>query len=382
MKNEQYEILTDHGWCDFSGIRKIEKKQTYEVITELNKKVVCCGDHKFFDINGEILFKDIIVGNTKIKTIDGYELVVSIKEDIIQDVFDITDVNNETHSYIGDDIISHNCQFQGSSITLIDANHIVDHLKWEEPILRPDDYTIVWEAPKYGRKYLLSIDTAGGVGSDFSVMNVFDITDYPYGPAKQVAIWSCNTKTPPMFAEMVYDCAKYWNEAFIIGEINGLSNEVLNLLMDKYEYENLYYDIDDQTYGIYSDKTSKKIACMHFKEELENHRMKIVDTETITEIGYFEEESPGIYKAKRGKNLHDDRVITCVWAAYFLKSKFFEDIKEDFDKERFEQNEEGGTTDNERIQAEENLQAFLDADKRMNTESWLDDEEMNQYRNR
>jgi hypothetical protein len=264
-------------------------------------------------------------------------------------------------------------QFQGSSVTLIDAEFITQHLKWEEPVLAPDDFTKIWDQPKPGHKYLISVDTAGGVGSDNSVMNVFDITYYPERPAEQVAIWVSNAITPPKFSEMVYDAAIHWNKAYIIGEINGLSNEVLSRIMEM-EYEQVYFDYDDETYGVYSTKSSKPKAAMWFKEELEGQRIKLKDNATIDEIGYFEEVSPGVYKAKTGRNNHDDRVITCMWTAYFLKSKYFVDEKESW---AIKINPETGEAAEEYdTQSEEALQAFLDADKKQHGENWLDNDEM------
>lgn len=264
------------------------------------------------------------------------------------------------------------CQFMGSSITLIDADFITQHLRWEEPEHQPDEYTKMWDRPIKGHKYLISIDTGGGVGSDNSVMNVFDITNYPLGAARQVAMWCRNDKTPPIFAEIVYESAQYWNNAYIIGEINGLSNEVLNRLFEQ-GYENIYLDYDDDTYGVYADKASKPKACMWFKEELENQRMTVLDNETIDELGYFEEVSPGVYKAKSGRNFHDDRVMTCIWAAYFLKSKFFEDEKDTWGG-TVSYNEDGEETSVD-PEEEERLQAFIEADEKQHGEGWLDRDE-------
>lgn len=264
------------------------------------------------------------------------------------------------------------CQFVGSSITLIDADFIVKHLKWEEPEFKPDDYSKMWSTHKEGHKYLLSIDTGGGVGSDNSVINIFDITYYPEQPAEQVAIWMSNQLTPPKFAELVFESAKYWNDGYVIGEINGLSNEVLTRLFDM-EYENIYYDYEDETYGLYADKTSKPRAVMWFKEELEGGKMKIRDSECIDELGYFEEVKEGVYKARVGRNFHDDAVMTCIWASHFLKSQYFIDERDEWNKivEQDEETPEGYTEE-----AEEALHTFLAHDEEVNGEDWLFNDEM------
>lgn len=271
----------------------------------------------------------------------------------------------------------YNCQFQGSTITLIDADFIIKHLKSENPIATPDAYTKIWEYPKTGRKYVIVIDTSAGVGSDYSVMNVFDITEYPFKPATQVASYRRNTITPPAFSELLYDSAKVWNDAYIIGEINGLSKEPLSRLQEK-EYENIYFDYDDESIGVYADRTSKPKACMWFKEELENGRIHIRDQETINEIGYFEEVKPGIYRAKEGKNNHDDMVMTGVWLALFLKSQYYQEEKDSWGINPYQEDEADGINNTEE---EESLQAFISEQTEAieyDNENWL----MNDERNR
>lgn len=250
-------------------------------------------------------------------------------------------------------------------------------MTWVAPTENPDEYTKIWSRPKAGHKYLVSIDTAGGVGSDSSVMNIFDITEYPSGGiAEQVAKYSCNTITPPQFAELVYDTAKYWNNAYIVGELNGLSAQVIDRLFNDFEYENIYYDYEDDTYGLTADKKSKPQAAVWFKEDLEADRFLIRDDETIDELGYFEEVKPGVYKAKEGRNNHDDCVMTCLWAAYFLKSPFFND-----EKDTWGETAEVDQDYAENPEAEEALNVFLENDKEIHAENWLDNEEMSYYKN-
>lgn len=276
-------------------------------------------------------------------------------------------------------------KFAGSVVTLIDADFIIKKLKAVNPIASPDEYTNIWEYPKPGRKYLISIDTAGGVGSDYSVMNVFDITDCPQEPMRQVATYRRNTITPPAFSTVVYDSLLVWNNAYLIGEINGLSNEVLTRIQEK-EYLNIYYDYDDETFGIYSDRSSKPKAAVWFKDDLETGKILLVDQKTLEEIGYFEEVKPGVYKAKSGRNNHDDMVMTCIWADLFIKSQFFLDEKEEWEKEQSYledyDDSSGLDTNSEETEA---LDAFISESKReaeYDNDNWLNDSELERYKNR
>jgi hypothetical protein len=274
-------------------------------------------------------------------------------------------------------------KFAGSVVTLIDADYIIKNLKGVDPIAQPDEYTKIWEYPKKDRKYLISIDTAGGVGSDYSVMNVFDITDCPFGSMRQVATYRRNTITPPAFADMLFDSLEVWNDAYLIGEINGLSNEVLTRIQER-DYTNIYYDYEDESFGIYSDRSSKPKAAVWFKDELENGRIELNDVNTIEEIGYFEEVRPGVYKAKSGRNNHDDMVMTCIWAVLFIKSQYFLDEKEDWGKDEPWYDDDTSMPDGT-SQETEQLGAFLnDAQQEIDSDNdnWLQESEMQRFNKR
>lgn len=270
--------------------------------------------------------------------------------------------------------------FIGSTVTLIDGRFITEKLKAEPPIFESKDgYTKVWKEPQKGRKYLFSIDTGGGVGSDSSIIDVYDITDFPNGGlCEQVAIYQNNTISPPAFAQYVFDSCEDWNNPYIVGELNGLSAQVIDRLFNDYEYENLYYDYDDETFGLTADKKSKPQAAVWYKEYLETGRIKLKNGETINQIGYFEEVKPGVYKAKEGRNNHDDCVMTGLWASYFLKSKFFEDEMSTWDYK--EEIDEEAIKEEEKQEAEEALSIFLEQDAIEYGENWLEDEEMAYYK--
>jgi len=270
-------------------------------------------------------------------------------------------------------------QFQGSTVTLIDADFIINKLKYVEPEFQPDDSTKIWVKSIPGRKYLVAIDTSGGVGSDNSVMNIFDITE---GNAVQVAIWVNNRTPPNEFAAVVHETCEYWNNAYVIGEVNGLSNEVISRLFNDFEYENIFMDMEnDGAYGVFSTKKSKPIAALKFKEQLEGGTIILKDSLTIDEIGIFEEVSPGVFKAKTGKNLHDDCVITCMWAAYFMASTYYADERSTWkfgDLNNVHDVLESGELSNS--EAADAIEGFFEADRKSNPENWLEQDEWNNLR--
>jgi hypothetical protein len=198
--------------------------------------------------------------------------------------------------------------------------------------MTPDEFTNMWKSSEPGRKYAISCDIGGGIGSDFTIMNVFDITNTHKGePSEQVAIWRCNSLPPTKMAEYILKSAKYWNNAYVIVEVNpgGYGDDVVKSLFDDYAYENLFFDIDRKEYGVLATKATKPKAAQWFKDDLEGGKVILYDKQTIDEIGYFEEIRENVFKAKQGRNLTDDCVMSCIWFSYFLHSQFFEGEKYD-----------------------------------------------------
>lgn len=264
-------------------------------------------------------------------------------------------------------------QFFGSTATLIDADFLVSKLASKEAIHMPDDWTKYWKKKEDGRHYVISVDVSNGVGSDFSVANVFDVTDYPFKPAEQVCCYRRNDINVPEFTKIVYEMGNYWNGAYIIIETNAnLGEEMVRTLFEEpYEYENLYYDYDRGEFGVYSTRGNKPVACAWFKELLESGKILVHDNQLEEELSYFEEVKEGVFKAKNSKNCFDDCVMTCIWLSYLLKSKFFEDMKELWQEYgNPDTMDENGITQEEK-DSYDKWQSFLRQDYEETEEDWL-----------
>jgi hypothetical protein len=339
---EDYEIETENGWVEFEGLKKSDvKKAGICLTTNCDKTITTTFDHEIFSGDKTIQMKDLQVGDI-IDTIDGPEKIVSIEYKGKEYVYDVLEVDNDEHSFYANGIKTHNCQFQGSSITLIEAEYIIKHLNKKEPLWMPDEWTKMWAQSKPGHKYAISVDVGGGVGSDFSIINVFDVTGALAGMAhEQVAIWRCNTLPPTQMAEYIYNSAKYWNDAYVIIEVNpgGYGDDVCASMFNDYEYENLFFDVQRGEYGVLATRSTKPKACQHFKADLEGGHIILNDDQTIDEIGYFEEVREGVFKGKEGKNLYDDCVMSCIWFSYFLHSDFFEGEKYEWQEKDMLQND-------------------------------------------
>jgi len=261
----------------------------------------------------------------------------------------------------------HDCSFFGSSSTLIDGQFILNGLKQIDPIDQPDQWTKYWDKPKHNRKYAISIDVSQGVGSDYSVANVFDITDYPEGAVKQVFCYRRNDINVPIFTSIVHEIAKEWNNAYLIIETNAnLGEELQRIMMESNEYENIFYDYEKNSYGVFANRGNKPAACSWLKELIENNKIQVYDGQLIEEFGYFEELKEGVFKAKNNKGCHDDLVATCLWLSYFLKSKYFADIKDSW---VFDESPSEEVKDKEAYEVWNN---FLTKDYEEVENNWLD----------
>ena len=106
--NSVYEIDTDEGWKDFSGIGRTQPSKTIKLILENSIILTCSYDHLLFTKK----FKEIeaikLNVNDYVYTKYGYQKIVSKNfSDEEEPLYDILDVENER--YFTNGILSHNC---------------------------------------------------------------------------------------------------------------------------------------------------------------------------------------------------------------------------------------------------------------------------------
>jgi hypothetical protein len=112
--NNKYEILTPHGWEDFSGIFKnIDVNKDSIKITFEDKSIVTATlDHRFFnEYHEEIKCKDLCIDNKILFTENGVNIlrkIINIETIILEDTFDI--YNAENHIIlVNGGLHSHQC---------------------------------------------------------------------------------------------------------------------------------------------------------------------------------------------------------------------------------------------------------------------------------
>lgn len=227
------------------------------------------------------------------------------------------------------------CKFQGSSGTLI-PTEILERLQWKNPSTESDDGSFkVYEKfdEENPRKYLAIADPAAGLGQDYSVCTVLDVTDYPY---KIVAKYRNNTISPLLFPHTIMNiCMSYGNCPVLVESNNDVGGQVTYILYYELEYENTILTSNSERAigglreggkgnaalpGVRTTKKVKSIGCSNLKTLLENEYLEIEDQETIEELGTFIAKGAS-YEAD--EECHDDTVMPLVLFSWFIKTELF-----------------------------------------------------------
>jgi hypothetical protein len=224
--------------------------------------------------------------------------------------------------------------FLGSSATLIDADAIM-----RMPVIAPiysKDCLDVYEKPVKGEKphtYVMVVDTAKGVGADYSTFVVIDITSAPY---KMVAKYRNNKMPPMLYPSVIYKTAMEYNQAYVLIEINS-SEQVAHIFYNEMEYENVLFVTKNSKgqavsagfgggttqYGVMTDKKVKRIGCSMFKTLVEESKLLICDSDVISEISTFIQVRDS-YAADDG--YHDDLVMPLVLFGWLTTSPYFKEL--------------------------------------------------------
>lgn len=232
------------------------------------------------------------------------------------------------------------CQFLGSANTLIDsailANMVEKESIEQKSVVYTQDKVEIYEDVQEGHTYVLTCDVAEGVGLDFSVCQVIDISEIPY---KQVAVFASNRIEEALLPDVIYSIGKYYNDAYVLIE-NNFGREVADILEVELEYENLIYvnrhttrgQIAGGGYGrnvqngLKMSKTVKRIGCSTLKTLLENQKLILNDETTIDELKNFIQIGNS-YQAD--SNGHDDHVMALVLFAWLTTQDYFKDLSDE-----------------------------------------------------
>ena len=228
--NNKYEILTPSGWQDFDGIQEIVKKGQTTVNINDNQ-LICSPLHAVFYKDDFLLAKDI-----------PYAITNNDQEFVYYDLINVGGGNQ----YYTNGIISHNCEFMGSSGTLI-AGWKLKQLVHQTPLLQKDGLYQFKTAEK-DHTYVIICDVSRGKGLDYSTFSVIDVSSMPYN---QICTYRNNLITPMDFTDIIYRTAVLYNKASVLVEINDIGETIGTNLFYEFEYENMCRQLKNETWILY-----------------------------------------------------------------------------------------------------------------------------------
>jgi hypothetical protein len=226
------------------------------------------------------------------------------------------------------------CNFLGSVDTLISAPKLRS-MVYEDPLHDNKKGLVVYDKPKEGRDYIITVDVSRGSAKDYSAFIVFDITEYPY---KVVSKFRNNEIKPMLFPNVIRDVAVNYNNAYILVEINDIGDQVADILHYDLEYPNVLMcsmrgragQIVGQGFsgtktqlGLKMSKTVKKVGCANLKTFIEDDKLIINDFDIIGELTTFIEKNNS-FEADDGHN--DDLAMCLVIFAWLAMQPYFKEM--------------------------------------------------------
>ena len=233
------------------------------------------------------------------------------------------------------------CEFLGSTNTLVNVN-MLRNMAFVNPTFRKNGFDQYGEIlPDH--QYVVTVDTARGVGVDNSAFVVTDITSVPY---RVVAKFKDSLISPIIYPELIYNVATNYNEAFILVEINDIGEQIANILSNELEYENMFITnvkgragqvisggfSPNRQLGVRTTKKVKRVGCSTLKDLIEDNKIIIEDFDIIEELSNFITKKDS-YEADEG--YHDDLVMCLVLFSWLVRQPYFKELTDSDIRARF-----------------------------------------------
>jgi len=237
------------------------------------------------------------------------------------------------------------CEFLGSTNTLIEPSKL-RNMPYKPPIRKQQELDVYVE-PQKDHAYCTLVDTASGVGQDYSTFTIIDVTEIPY---RVVAKYRNNEISPIIFPNIIEQISTQYNKSWCLIETNGNGMQVGDILYYDLEYENTILTSPNKggqevsggfkknsRIGLITSKHVKRTGCTTIKELIEKDHLIIEDFDIISELMTFAEKGPS-FQAEEG--YHDDLVMTLVLFGWLVNQRYFKEITDsDIRKKLLEQQE-------------------------------------------
>jgi hypothetical protein len=207
--------------------------------------------------------------------------------------------------------------------------------KLQKPVIVLDDGDYkIWKRPEAGKLYTIGVDIGEGVGRNYSVIQVMDITDLTN--IEQVAVYANNKLDPYHFTTKLVEIAKQWGNPPLAVERNNCGGGVVDALIQTHEYPNLVNYTHSSQIKYNSNHRSGILAHTNTKYHgIRNMRywfnkLRVVtlrDLDTLQEFETFVK-MPNDTWQRKSSETHDDRVMSLTWGLFVL---FPEIVQKHFD---------------------------------------------------
>lgn len=206
-----------------------------------------------------------------------------------------------------------------------------------EPDLTLDDGSYrIYKSPDPERVYVAGIDIAEGVGQDFSIIEVLDITDLQC--IEQVAEYAANDISPYNFITKVKEVLAHYGNPLALIERNGPGSQIIDKLVNEEHYENIVSygagkaNRKREQLGMISHTNTKYQAVTNMRYWMNDlDSLRIYSKECLNEFKHFVRKPNKSWAAESGH--HDDRVMSMAWALMILHNdiveKYFEIVDSD-----------------------------------------------------
>ena len=325
-------ICTPAGYEDFYGVQRIHRDFYWHLITEQGQELKCSVNHPIKNNDGVFIKANEYKRGDVVQTDVGSQTLVYsefVNEPIY--LYDFIDVGERKELYTNG-IVSHNCEFLGSTNTLIHATKL-RALTFRTPLYEKNNFKCYHE-PEPDRSYVIVVDTSRGLGLDYSAFIVFDITEYPY---RGVGKYRSKDISPLLYPDVIYNAARKYNDAFVLVEINDIGEQVANILYNDFEYENIFrtsqkggiqyitsgFSGGRAQLGVRTSKTVKRIGCSVLKDVVEQDKLIFEDYEYVNELCNFVQVKES-FQAEQG--FHDDIVMCTVLFSWLIRQDYFKDL--------------------------------------------------------